>query len=188
MSHLEIESKVPLKKEEVVSLKNKIKKIAKLQKKVVKKDIYYASNSKNYPKKAVRIRSTHNSFEINFKKHLKKYYTEEVVVKEEFEFKINDKRTIGDFKELLKDMHIKKWIEKIKKNETYIHKKNKKISIEINKVENLGYYLEIEYLCQRPEMKKAIKEVEKTLEELEIQKDRVDNTGYTKLLWDKKLK
>ena len=79
-------------------------------------------------------------------------------------------------------------MKKRKTSEAYRHKKDKRIIIELNKVAHLGYFIEIEYLCKPSEMQKAKKKIRQTLRELEIDKEDVDNTGYTRLLWNRGIK
>jgi predicted adenylyl cyclase CyaB len=185
MVWLEVETKVKLENKQVPALRKKIKEIAVFEKKGTKSDDYFAIQKKGFPKKAFRFRSMGDKIEITFKKHLKKLWTKEVVVKQEFEFNLEGKENMFDLMALLKDFGFKEWVKKIKRNETYKHKKNKKISIEINFVKHLGYFMEIEYLCPESEVKKAIKAVTNTLKELEIDFNQIDNTGYTKMLWYK---
>ena len=185
MVWLEVETKVKLKDSEVAALRTKIKKIANFEKKGKKSDDYFAIQKNGYPKKAFRFRAMKDSTEVTFKRWLKKYWTDGVVVKQEFEFKLKDKKNRSALVELFEDFGFKEWVKKIKRNETYKHKKNKKISIEINHVKYLGYFMEIEYLCDKNEMKKAIKAIKNTLNELGIKPNQIDNTGYTKMLWKK---
>ena len=126
-----------------------------------------------------------DKIELTFKKHLKSFWTKEVVVKQEFEFNLEGKESMEDLMALLKDFGFKEWVKKIKRNETYQYKKNKNLSIEINNVKHLGYFMEMEYLCRKPEAKKAIRLITKVLKELEIDFNQIDNTGYTKMLWYK---
>ena len=44
--------------------------------------------------------------------------------------------------------------------------------------------MEIEYLCEKKDVKKAIKLILKVLQELKISPKKINNTGYTKMLWD----
>jgi predicted adenylyl cyclase CyaB len=185
MVWLEVETKVKLEDNQVPALRKKIKQIAIFEKKGTKSDDYFAIQKKGFPKKAFRFRSMGNKIELTFKKHLKNLWTKEVVVKQEFEFNLEGKENMFDLMNLLKDFGFKEWVKKIKRNETYKHKKNKKISIEINFVKHLGYFMEIEYLCQKTEVKKAIKAITNTLKELDIDFNQIDNTGYTKMLWYK---
>ncbi|MBS3094328.1 hypothetical protein J4474_01550 [Candidatus Pacearchaeota archaeon] len=48
--------------------------------------------------------------------------------------------------------------------------------------------MEVEYLCQYNEIEKAKRKIKETLKELGIEKRNIDNTGYTKMLWKKKIK
>jgi len=185
MVWLEVETKVKLYDSDVPKLREKIKEIAKLKKRGQKADDYFAIQKKGYPKKAFRFRTTKNGVEVTFKRHLKKYWTKEVVVKKEFEFTLAGKDEKEDLLELFKDFGFEEWVRKIKRNETYAYKKNKEISIEINHVKHLGYFMEIEYLCQESNVKKAIRQITNLLKELEIDFNQIDNTGYTKMLWYK---
>ncbi|MBT3642751.1 CYTH domain-containing protein [archaeon] len=185
MVWLEVETKVPLKNSEVAPLRKKIKTIANFEKRGKKSDDYFAIQKSGYPKKAFRFRTMKDSTEVTFKRWLRSYWTDLIVVKQEFEFKLCDAGGKDDLLELFGDFGFYEWVKKIKRNETYKHKKNKKISIEINHVKHLGYFMEIEYLCKKKDMKKAVKAITKTLDELSIEKKQIDNTGYTKLLWKK---
>lgn len=185
MVQIEVETKVKLEDEQVPALREKIKQIAKFEKRGTKSDDYFAIQRTGFPKKAFRFRSMGDKIELTFKKHLKSLWTKEVVVKQEFEFNLEGKESMEDLMALLKDFGFKEWVKKIKRNETYKHKKNKNISIEINFIKNLGYFMEIEYICQKHDVEKAINAVTNTLKELEIDFNQIDNTGYTKMLWYK---
>ena len=185
MVWLEVETKVKLENSQVPELRKRIKKIAKLKKKGTKADDYFAIQEKGYPKKAFRIRAQGNAFEVTFKRWVTELWTKEVVVKQEFEFQLEGKDEAEDLLALFKDMGFKEWVKKIKRNETYKYKKNPKLSIEINHVKHLGYFMEMEYLCKKPEAKKGIRLITKVLKELEVDFNQIDNTGYTKMLWYK---
>jgi predicted adenylyl cyclase CyaB len=183
MADLEIETKIKLDKGEIPKLRKKIKNLARFKKKSRKYDTYFAIKTKGYPKNAFRIRKEKNKYVVNFKKWLKNYWTKDIVVKEEFEFEI---KSIKTFLALMKDLWFVEWIKKFKLSETYTYKKNSKVNIEINKVEHLGYFMEIEYIAKKTEIKKAINTIKIILNELEIDSKKIDNTGYTKMLWDKR--
>jgi len=190
MVELEVETKVKLDVKEVADLRKKILKIAKFNKKKNKSDDYFAipikmkGMVKKYPKKAFRIRDDGDSYVINFKKWLRKYWTREIVIKEEFEF---ETKAPDKFLALMFDLGFKQWLKKFKISESYTYNKNKKVNIEINKVRHLGYFMEIEYIAEKKEMKKAIKTVREILKELGVF-GRADNIGYTRRLWDKGIK
>ena len=122
MVWLEVETKAKLDSKEVPELRKKILKIARFVKKGRKQDDYFAIRrfrKKKYPKKAFRIRATKDEFEVNFKKWLRKYWTNDIVVKQEFEFKLKGKEEVVDLLALFKDLGFREWVKKIKDNETY---------------------------------------------------------------------
>jgi len=188
MVWLEIETKLKIPDSEISNLRNKIKEIAKFEKKGKKEDDYFAIRrivKSSYPKKAFRIRATKDEFEVNFKKWLTKYWTKDIVVKKEFEFKLKGKEEVEDLLALFKDLGFSEWVKKIKFNETYKYKKDPRASIELNNVKHLGWFMEIEYLAQENEIETARKKIENVLDDLKINRDWIDNTGYTKMLWYK---
>jgi len=186
---LEVETKVRI--ENVADLRKRIKEIARFDKKESRGDDYFAiplkrvGLIKRYPKKAFRIRSTGKEYVVNFKKWLKSYWTRDIVVKEEFEFKIKNPE---NFLALMGDLGFQQWMKKFKTSESYVHKKDKRIIIEINKVRHLGYFMEMEYIAKPSEMEKAKKKIRDVLKELKIKPSQVTNKGYTKMLWDKGIK
>ena len=184
---LEVETKIKVDDSEVRKTRAKIKKIGKLAKKGKKSDDYFAiqKNPQYYPKKAFRIRAMKDIFEITFKKHLKKHWTKDVVVKQEYEFTLKGKEQVEDLLELFRDLGFKEWVKKIKWNETYKWKEDSKVSIELNRVKNLGYFMELEYLAKPSEMERARNKLRKVMKQLEIKPEQIDNTGYTKMLWYK---
>ena len=186
MHWLEVETKVKI--DNVSKLRNKIKKIARFEKKESRGDDYFALQKRGYPKKSFRIRDNGKKLIVNFKKHLKKLYRQGVVVKKEFEFELSDMAHIGNFLALLDDFGFKEWVKKRKTTESYLYKKDKRVVIEINKVQHLGYYMEIEYKAKNSEVEKARGKILQVLQELEITKDMIDNIGYTKRLYNKGIK
>lgn len=185
MVWLEVETKVKLSDSEVNALRKKIKSIATFKKKGQKADDYFAIPNGEYPKKAFRFRTMKDGVEVTFKRHLRKYWTDYVVVKKEFEFTLNKKEDRESLMELFEDFGFKEWVRKVKKNETYSWNKDKIASIELNHVKHLGWFMEIEYLCQEKDVKKGIDKIMQILKILEIDLKKVDNTGYTKWLWEK---
>jgi len=169
-------------------MRKRILKIAKFIEKKKKGDDYFAINIKGYPKKAFRVRKKGDKFEVNFKKWLKKYWSDDIVVKQEFEFHLQGKEHVEDLLALFRDLGFEEWMKKIKLSEVYIHRKNKRLEIELNKIKHLGYFIEMEYLCQPYELETAKKAIRKALKELGIKKEDIDNTGYTRMLWDKGIK
>jgi len=187
MVWLEVETKAQIPDSEVKKLREKIKKIAAFEKKGKKEDDYFAIKRPlgGYPKKAFRIRASKDEFEVNFKKWLKKHWTNDVVIKQEFEFKLRGREQVSDLLALFKDLGFSEWVKKIKTNETYKWNKDQKVSIELNNVKHLGWFMEIERLSKLSEIESARNKIREILRQLEIPANWIDNTGYTKMLWYK---
>jgi len=175
---IEVEAKIKISSPE--EARKKIRQIAKFTKKQVKIDDYYTLEKLNhYPEKSLRIRKTGNTYEINFKQRLS--YIKGIHAKNEQEFKSDD---IEDFLILIKNFGFRKWLTKIKHNETYRIRKN--FNIELNHVKNLGWFAEVEYLTTLGDINKARKEVLKVISLLGAGRKDIIKDGYTKLLWDKR--
>lgn len=182
---LEVEVKVRV--DDVNQLRKRILKIANFKKKVTRGDDYFSLGGKGYPTKAFRIRDDGGRLIVNFKKPLKNLWKDGVVVKREYEFELNDRKHLDNFLALLEEFGFREWIKKKKHTEQFFHKKDKRIEIEINHVEHVGTYMEIEYLAKDSEVEKARKAILNTLLELGVTRDMIDNVGYTKRLYDKNL-
>ncbi len=176
---IEVEAKVKIPNPSL--LKKKIQSIAKFKTREKKTDTYYTLESKNkYPKKSLRIRKTNHTYEINFKQKLS--YIKNIHAKKEKEFRVSDMK---NFLDLINDFGFRKWLTKTKHSEIYQIKKN--FHIEINHVQSLGWFLEIEYLAQnKTQIQKARTQILSILKKLNINKNQIIKDGYTKLLWDKK--
>lgn len=190
MAWLEVETKVRIADvvREIEDMRQRVKKIARFVEKETRGDDYFAIKRRGYPKKAFRIRKKGDIYEINFKKWLRNLWSKDIVVKQEFEFKLGDVEHLSNFLALLKDLGFQQWVKKLKKSEAYVYKKDKRANIEINHVKHLGWFLEIEYLCQKYEMEKAKRRIRQVLRELGVKQEDIDNTGYTKMLWDRGIK
>jgi predicted adenylyl cyclase CyaB len=186
MALLEVETKVKIRKLRL--LRANIKKIATFEKTESRGDDYFALQKKGYPKKAFRIRYNGEDYVVNFKKRLKHLFSKDIVVKEEFEFTLCDMKHFGNFLALIEDLGFRQWVKKRKRTESYKYKKDKRVIIEINRVEHLGYYMEIEYLAKKNEVQKAKKKIREVLKDLNIGSDQIDNVGYTRRLYDKGIK
>ncbi len=186
MAWLEVETKVKV--HNAARMRKNILKIADFAKKRKKSDDYFAIKRKGYPKKAFRIRATKEEYVVNFKKWLKKYWSNDIVVKREFEFNLKGRGHVEHLLELFRDLGFSEWIRKTKISESYRYRKDRRANIELNNVEHLGYFLEIEYLCQKREMQKAKRVIRQILRELGVEQKDIDNTGYTRMLWDKGIK
>ena len=186
MVWLEVETKVKV--HDAAALREKIKKIAIFEKEESRGDDYFTLQKKGYPKKAFRIRYDGKKFVVNFKKRLHKLFSKDIVVKQEFEFTLTDTEHLDNFIALLEDFGFKEWVKKRKHTESYLYKKDKNVVIEINNVEHVGSYMEIEYLAQPKQVKKAKEKIREVLKALEIKQSDIDNVGYTRRLYDKHVK
>jgi len=183
MAWLEVETKFRV--HDPNEMRRKIEKIAVFKKKGKKSDDYFAIKRRGYPHKAFRIRATKDEYVVNFKKWLTEYWDTDIVVKREFEFKLTGRDHVEHLLELFRDLGFSEWIRKTKVSESYSYKKDKRANIELNNVEHLGYFVEIEYLCQMHEMEKAKRVIRQILRKLGVKHKDIDNTGYTRMLWDK---
>ncbi len=174
---IEVEAKVRL--HDLNLIRKKIKEIARFIKIENKIDDYYTLDSlKKYPHKSIRIRKRNKTFEINFKQRIS--FNRGIYAKNEHEFILHD---IDPFLNLIKDFGFKHWLRKEKKTELYQISKN--FHIEINNVKNLGLFLEIEYLCEKKDIKKARISIGRILRFLSIEDKDLIAEGYTKILWGK---
>jgi predicted adenylyl cyclase CyaB len=141
-------------------------------------DYYTLENLKKYPEKSLRIRKKSGKFHINFKQRIS--YNEGVYAKRETEFEIVN---LEDFVRLLNEFGFKRWLTKEKYTELYEIRKN--FHIELNHLKKLGWFIEVEYLCNKKQIDMARKEVVKTMEYLGLKKNDIVKEGYTRLLWNR---
>lgn len=175
---IEVEAKARVARPEKIRVL--IQKIARYKGKERKNDDYYTlEDLKKYPMKSLRIRKKGKVHIVNFKKRIME--SGEIDVKNETEFVIED---VSDFLKLLDEFGFKKWVTKEKYTEIYEIKKN--FHIELNHLKNLGWFVEIEYLCTPKDINKARKEVAHIVKSLFIDKKDIEIKGYTKLLWEKR--
>lgn len=179
MSWIEVESKIPLKDKDVKSVRTGIKKIARFVKRETKKDDYYSLEYFNYPEKSLRVRDKGKVKEVNFKK--RHSYLNGVHAKNEVQFEISDTK---NFINLIEDFGFRKWLHKEKSTELY--KTSSGVSIELNKVKGLGYFLELEVLCPLNSIASARKKVIAVRSLLGFSEKDSEQRGYTKQLWENK--
>lgn len=144
-------------------------------------DYYTLEEIGSYPKRSLRIRKIDGYYIVNFKKS--RGYENGVHVKKEVEFKVSN---IDDFLRLIKDFGFRKWLTKDKESEVYHVGKN--FNIEVNKVKELGWFVEVEYLAEPAEIKNARKKVSEVIQKLGYSMKDCIKAGYTKQLWKKMYK
>jgi adenylate cyclase, class 2 len=175
MIHIEVESK--LRVDDISLTREKIRKLARFIGIENKVDDYYALDSKERPKKSVRVRRKGRKVEINIKKWID--YKNGIYAKKEIEFEVSDTNA---FFELMKDFGFKKWLRKEKRTELY---KNGNASIELNHVKNIGWFIEIEILCSKKDVEKAREKISSLRKELGLDR-KVEKRGYTEMLLEKR--
>ncbi len=175
---IEVEAKAKI--SELKSIREKARRIGKYIGKEKKIDYYYTlEDIKKYPQKSLRVRKRKGFYEVNFKQKLS--YIKGVHVKDEKEFVVSK---IEPFLDLIKDFGFKLWLKKYKISEIYMIEKN--FHIELNYVKKLGWFLEVEYLCNIGKIAHARKRVLEVIDKLGIIQKDIIESGYTKMLWDKK--
>lgn len=173
---IEVEAKLKIKNDDV---RSKITSIAKFIEKENKIDDYYTLEKKGkYPRKSLRVRRLNGEYQVNFKEKLS--YVKGVHAKNEVEFRVSD---IEGFLQLIKNFGFRKWLTKEKTTELYLIKNN--FHIELNNVKGLGWFVEVEYLCDKKDISLARKEVVDVIKQLGASEKDIVKQGYTKLLWDK---
>jgi len=180
MSWIEVESKVKV--YDLKKAREKIRSCAKYVGTQDKIDDYYSMHTDHkYPKKSLRIRKKGKKRIVNFKQRLG--FKEGIWAKREVEFEVSD---IKNFYYLLNDFGFNKWMRKEKKSETYNTKDN--VTIELNYVKKLGWYIEIEVLCKenKEAIDKARKRVMEIMNIIGVKKKSIQKSGYTKVLWQMK--
>ncbi len=181
MSWIEVESKINLKGRNISEVRQRIKQIAKFVKIEHKKDDYYSLEYFDYPQKSLRVREAGKILEVNFKK--RGIYKKGVHAKTEVQFRVSD---LKGFYNLIRDFGFRKWLHKEK--ETELYKTADGVSIELNKVKRLGWFIELEVLCPKKDIIKARQKIVKTRNLLGFTIKDVEKKGYTKQLWELKHK
>ncbi|MFC1728265.1 class IV adenylate cyclase [Nanoarchaeota archaeon] len=175
--HYEVEAKIRVKDPE--KMRKKIKKIARFVKKTTKTDLYFKEKSiKGYPSQRFRIRKEGKKTIATFKTSRRPAL---IYAKKEHEFNIDDEKGFIDF---LDEFDFKPFVKKIKYSETYNYKGT---NIELNKVKSLGWFAEIEVLCERKnQISPAREKVKQVFKLLDIKKEDIEPKGYTWMLYKKK--
>ena len=178
MSWIEVEAKIPVSEKDVSGVRQRIKKIAKFVKRQIKKDDYYSLEYFSYPEKSLRVRDFGKIKEVNFKR--RHSYISGVHAKNEVQFEISDAK---NFLELIEDFGFRKWLHKEKNTELY--KTRDGVSIELNKIKGLGWFIEIEVLCSTDKIVSARKKIVAVRSALGFSEKDSEQKGYTKQLWNK---
>ncbi|BCR21317.1 class IV adenylate cyclase [Borrelia miyamotoi] len=155
---------------------HKIKEILKLAnqkfkfiKEAIKEDTYYFNKEK-----IIRIRKLNDSEEIvTFKI---KSLENEIEINKEIEFKVDH---IRNFISFLEQMDFKILYKKIKKSLIY---KKRNLNIEINEIENLGFFLEVEKIIyNKNKLSLAKIEIHEIIKEFKLQ-ENIEKKSYFELI------
>ncbi len=170
----EIEAKVPLSKADFNRLKKEVRKMAKLKGKSIKKDTYFGSTSEYL----FRLRDKSGKGIINLKS---KKVERGVEVNQEMELPVS---SVTKFKGLLKKLKIPAYISKKKESEVYLYKS---FQIELNRVGELGYFLEIERPVKtKAEIPKAKREIREIFRKFGFNEKQFEKRYYIDLLAEKR--
>ncbi len=173
----EVEMKAWLRmEEELVRVREFLIERGHFLRKTVKQDIYFAKPEAHMP--AFRIREVEGKYFVNQKKRKLERTMEH---NEELEFLVSDKNA---FLDLVHNLGYVVFIEKTKFVEVY--RLEEKILAEIVKIPELGYFLEIEALCETASAeKKADRKIQALFRELDLEKN-AESREYTTLLQEQK--
>ncbi|UER67868.1 class IV adenylate cyclase [Borrelia sp. BU AG58] len=168
---LEIESKAFIPKGKVKRILKLANQKFKFIKKELKEDVYYCNK-----KKTIRIRKFNSLTDVvTFKT---KYLDNDTEVNKEIEFRVDN---TNDFVRLLEEMEFKILYKKIKKSIVY---KKENLTIEINEIENLGFFLEVEKIIKnRSELALAKAEIHEIIEDFQLE-NNIEKKSYFELLGD----
>ncbi|WKC58258.1 class IV adenylate cyclase [Borrelia sp. P9F1] len=166
---LEIESKAFIPKREIKRILKLAKQKFKFIKEEFKRDVYYCNT-----KQTIRIRKSNSSTDIVTFKN--KRLDNDIEINKEIEFGVDN---ASAFILLLKEMRFKLLYKKNKKSLIY---KKENLNIEINEVENLGFFLEVEKIIRdKSELPLAKTEIYEIMEDFQL-KNNIEKKSYFELL------
>jgi len=182
---IEVELKARLKNPEQVE-KEIIKK-AKPVGEFIEEDIYFTfANTTGYQKQRFRLRRVQEKAIVTVK--IEGKAEPGVEANQEFEFEVSDPEA---FKVFCQEFGFRVLIEKKKKVKRFLFippedEFSEKITIELNQVENLGYFLELETLVENQnQILPASRYLKKLLQEFKIPLSQIESRPYTELLYEK---
>jgi len=187
MAHdnIEVEIKVKLSKAKFENIKKQIKKISRFIKSSHHIDHYYNSKHINflkpkYPYIWLSVRERDNKISLNYK-HWYPEGVKHTTHCDEYETEIND---LKQMRKILYALDIEEFITVDKKRETYVYKN--KIEIAFDKVERLGYFVEVESLKDMGGVAETHKNLVEFMNSLGIRKTKTVPGGYAAAMMRKK--
>jgi adenylate cyclase class 2 len=180
----EIEIKLAVDEKTFLNIKDKLKKIAKFEKKSKQKDEYFTPAHRNFVEPAfpfewLSIRERGNKAILNYK-HFYPENVETFTHCDEYETEIQAPEKIN---KIFCALNLKKLITVKKERETYNYKNE--FEIALDKVEELGFFIEIESTENLADVDKTRKKLFKFAESLGLDVSKADKRGYPYLLMEK---
>jgi len=181
----EIEIKISLGKKSFLGIEKKILKIAKFKNKSHQVDEYFTPAHRNFvkpkfPYEWLRIGERGNQVLITYK-HFYPENAEKHIYCDEYETKIEDIEALG---KIFTALNFKKLITVDKKREIYLYKNEFEISLD--KVKDLGYFIEIEAKKDFGGIRRTRQRLFKFARELVLDLSKMDERGYPFLLMKKR--
>jgi|Deesub1362B_J571_1020462.scaffolds.fasta_scaffold05537_1 adenylate cyclase class 2 len=181
----EIEIKIPLDKNTFSRAKEKLKGIAKFVKSLKQVDEYFTPMHRNFvepkfPFEWLSIRRRGNKVFLNYKH----YYPENVEIAthcDEFETEIKDPEQL---EKIFSVLDFKKLVTVEKEREIYIY--NDEFEIALDRVKDLGFFIEIEAIKDFGSIEKTREKLFEIANFLGIDISKTDKRGYPYLLMKKK--
>ncbi len=181
---IEVEIKVSVSEEEINKTREKLKKIAKFDKKVVHEDEYFNLSNRSflsyeYPYEWLSIRRRGGKTILTYKK-LYPNNSLEFTHADEFETEIDDAEKLA---KIFSAIDLKSLVVVRKTRESYHYKDEFEIALDY--VEELGYFIEIEALKDFGSIKETRKKIFEFAQILGINITNKMNRGYPYLLMKK---
>lgn len=180
----EIEIKIPLDEDTFSKVKEKLKEIARFEKKNNQIDEYFTPIHRNFiepefPFEWLSIRKRGDKVILNYKH----FYPENVKTTthcDEFETEIKNQDQLN---KIFSVLNLKKLVTVEKERGTYL---NDDFEIALDKVKGLGYFIEIEAIKDFGTVEKTREKLFEFAKNLEIDISKTDKRGYPYLLMEKK--
>ncbi|MBN1169070.1 class IV adenylate cyclase [Candidatus Woesebacteria bacterium] len=175
--NIEVEIKTKIGKKKFESLKLKLKRISKFKDKIHHIDTYYNSPTKNflkpkYPYEWLSVRDRGEKLTLNYK-HWYPPGKKNTTHCDEYEIVFD---SIEQIEKILKALDFKKLITVDKTRWTFIH--NNEIEIALDEVKGLGYFIEVEALRNKGDLKQTYNNLEEFLKSLGIKDTTIIPGGY----------
>lgn len=182
---IEIEIKFPLSEDTFARVKEKLQNIAKSVKSIKQVDKYFTPLHRNFvkpkfPFEWLSIRRRGNKVILNYK-HFYPENAEETTHCDEFETEVEKPEQL---EKIFSSLDLEKLVTVEKEREKYIY--NNEFEIALDKVKELGNFIEIEAIKNFGDIEATRKRLFEFAKKLEIDISKIDKRGYPFLLMKKK--